>query len=136
MSGPAPAVRPRALVIEDEPSIVTSLEFLLGRAGFEVIVSADGEEAMALAARLQPRLVVLDVMLPGMDGLEVCRRLRADPALGTARILMLTARGGAVDVEKGIAAGADLYMTKPFATRDFIAAVERLAGPAGERVSD
>lgn len=119
----------KVLIAEDEPSIVLSLEFLLRGAGYEVAVAANGADAMALAGKDLPDLVVLDVMLPSVDGFEVCRRLRADPATRRARILMLTARGRASEVEKGLAAGADAYLTKPFSTRELLKTVAGLLDP-------
>jgi len=118
----------RILIAEDEPNIVLSLEFLLQGAGYEVAVARDGAAAIKLAETLRPDLVVLDVMLPLVDGFEVCRRIRGNPATKDARILMLTARGRESEMEKGVAAGANAYMTKPFATRELMAAVAELLG--------
>ena len=117
------AVPRRVLVAEDEPNIVISLEFLLSGAGHEVAIARNGPEALDLAGRLRPDLVVLDVMLPMVDGFEVCRRLRAHPATQGTRILMLTARGRQSEIDKGMAAGADAYMTKPFATKELLETV-------------
>jgi DNA-binding response OmpR family regulator len=116
----------RVLIAEDEPSIVLSLEFLLGGAGYHVITARDGASALELARRHEPDLIVLDIMLPGMNGFEVCQALRADEVLGDVRILMLTARGGEHEIEKGRALGADAYVTKPFATRELVSTVRRL----------
>lgn len=118
----------RILIAEDEPNIVLSLEFLLTEAGYEVTVARDGAEALRVAAALRPALVVLDVMLPSVNGFEVCRSLRENPETRSARILMLTARGRESEIAKGMAAGADAYMTKPFATRELVDAVARLLG--------
>lgn len=116
----------RVLIAEDEANIVISLEFLLREAGYEVAVARDGEEALKLVGELHPDLVVLDVMLPLINGFEVCRRIRADGGLGTVRVLMLTARGRAAEAERGIAAGADAYMIKPFATKELVKMVREL----------
>ena len=121
-SSPGPR---RILIVEDEPSIVASLEFLLKSAGHEVFVARDGEEALRQDAALDPDLVVLDVMLPAVSGFEVCRQIREKRAART-RILMLTARGQESEMQKGIAAGADAYMTKPFSTKELMQAVARL----------
>jgi two-component system, OmpR family, alkaline phosphatase synthesis response regulator PhoP len=122
----------RILIAEDEPSIVLSLEFLLTNAGYAVAVARHGTEALRLVEELQPDLVVLDIMLPAVNGFEVCRRIREDPRLAHIRILMLTARGRDTEVRKGRALGADAYMTKPFATRELVATVNHLLGrPAG-----
>jgi len=113
-------VTKRILIAEDEPSILLSLEFLLGQAGHEVTVARDGAEALRLIGAAPPDLVVLDVMLPSINGFEVCRRLRADAATRDVRILLLTARGRESEVAKGMTAGADAYMTKPFATKELL----------------
>ena len=119
----------KILVAEDEPSIVISLEFLLKGAGYAVTVARDGSEALKLAESLVPDLVVLDVMLPAVNGFEVCRRIRENAATRRMKILMLTARGRESEMEKGVAAGANAYMTKPFATRELVETVARLLGP-------
>ena len=125
------AVPRKVLVAEDEPSIVISLEFLLKNAGHEVSVAGNGQEALDLTERVRPDLIVLDVMLPSVDGFEVCRRIRANPATRNTRILILTARGRPGEMEKGVAAGANAYVTKPFATKELLEAVTRLLAPAG-----
>ena len=118
----------KILIAEDEPNIVVSLEFLLKGAGYEVAVARDGAVAINLAATLHPDLVVLDVMLPLLDGFEVCRQIRGNPVTKDTRILMLTARGRESEMEKGVAAGANAYMTKPFATKELIETVAGLIG--------
>ena len=118
----------KILIAEDEPSIVVSLEFLLRNAGHEVTVARDGEEALRLVATARPDLVVLDIMLPSVSGFEVCRGIREDPATRGTRVLMLTARGRESEMQKGIAAGADAYMTKPFSTKELMEVVARLLG--------
>jgi len=118
----------KVLIAEDDPSIVLSLEFLLQSAGYEVLVARTGSEALALIDRARPDLVVLDIMLPGVNGLEVCRSVRASAALGETRILMLTARGRESEVQRGLVQGADAYMTKPFATRELVRTVRQLLG--------
>jgi DNA-binding response OmpR family regulator len=120
----------RVLIVDDEPNIVLSLEFLLRQQGYEVSVAASGEEALAAAARQPPDLVVLDVMLPGLDGFEVCRLLRERPEHAGLRILLLTARGREVERVRGLEEGADAYVTKPFSTRELMKTVaELLTGP-------
>ena len=118
----------RILVAEDEPSIVLSLEFLLGEAGFEVLTTGNGMDALAIAEQCKPDLLVLDLMLPIVDGFAVCRTLRANPALRDMRILMLTARGREHEVARGIALGANAYVTKPFGTRELMKTVSELLG--------
>lgn len=120
----------RILIAEDEPSIVLSLEFLLQDAGYEVVVARDGDEALRMAKRTTPDLIVLDIMLPLLDGFEVCRRIRADPAFDNTRILMLTARGRESGLEKSLMLGADDYMTKPFSTRELTKRIGELLKPA------
>ena len=119
----------RILIVDDEPNIAASLEFLLHRGGYEVRVAHDGEDALAQAEAFVPQLVLLDVMMPKLNGYEVCQRLRQGGR--DVKIVMLTARGREVDVEKGKALGADLYVTKPFSTRELVAQVRELLGPAG-----
>jgi DNA-binding response OmpR family regulator len=117
----------RVLIADDEPNIVISLEFLLSRAGFEVASVANGEDALVAILRNRPDVLLLDVMLPGRDGFEVCQAIRQDPAFATLKIVMLTAKGRAPEVTKGLALGADAYVTKPFATRELVETVKRLA---------
>ncbi len=118
----------RVLIADDEQNIVLSLEFLMRRAGFEVAVALDGEAALQAFAEQPPDLVVLDVMLPKLNGFDVCRRIRANPAWQGAKVLMLTARGREAEVAKGMEVGADVYMTKPFSTKELVARVKALAG--------
>ena len=117
----------RILIVDDEPNIAASLEFLLQRGGYEVRVAHNGEEALTLAESFAPQLVLLDVMMPKLNGYEVCQRLRQHER--QVKIVMLTARGREVDQEKGKALGADLYVTKPFSTRELVAQVRELLGP-------
>jgi DNA-binding response OmpR family regulator len=94
--------------------------------GFETRVARDGDQALACLAAFRPHLVLLDLMLPRRSGFEVCRAIRGDPALASARVLMLTAKGGTGDEARGMAAGADDYLTKPFATRELVARARAL----------
>lgn len=118
----------RVLLAEDEPNIAELLRFLLGRAGFEVETHADGAAALSAALANPPTLVILDVMLPGLDGLEVLNRLRADPRGRDLRILVLTAKGQRADRQAAVDGGADLFITKPFSNEELVGAVRRLAG--------
>lgn len=115
------------LIAEDEPNIVESLRFLLERAGFEIRVASDGRQALETALELQPAVLVLDLMLPELDGYEVLRRLRAEPNGKDLPVLMLTAKGQRIDRETALECGADLFMTKPFANAEITAAVTELA---------
>ena len=114
------------LVVDDEPNILLSLEFLMKQAGFEVRTARDGEEAMAAVRESQPDLMLLDINMPRMNGYEVCEQVRADPQFKGMRIVMLTARGRDIEREKGLALGADDYVTKPFATQEVVAKVREL----------
>ena len=116
------------LIVDDEPNILLSLQFLMKKTGYEVRTAKDGEEALAEIARAAPDLVLLDVMMPKIDGFSVCQRIRANPEWKDMRIIMLTARGRDVEREKGLALGADDYITKPFSTKDAIARVEAVLG--------
>jgi two-component system, OmpR family, alkaline phosphatase synthesis response regulator PhoP len=118
----------RVLIADDEPNIVTSLEFLMEQAGMEVRVARNGQEAIDLAASFRPDLVVLDVMMPVLNGYEVCQRLKSDPDLRHVRVLMLSAKGRDVEVAKGRELGADGYITKPFSTRELVSKVRELLG--------
>jgi len=118
----------KVLIADDEQNIVISLEFLMKREGFEVLVANDGEEAIQRIRADQPDLVLLDVMMPKKSGFEVCQEVKADPALGAVRILMLTAKGRDTEVAKGLALGADAYMTKPFSTKELVEKVRSLLG--------
>jgi DNA-binding response OmpR family regulator len=120
----------RILIVDDEPNIVVSLEYLMRREGFETAVASDGETALAAVTKLPPDLLILDVMLPAMNGFEVCRRLRADPRLAGLKILMLTAKGRDTEVAKGLGLGADAYVTKPFSTKDLVVQIRQLLGVA------
>ena len=108
----------KILVADDEPNIVISLEYLMKREGYTVLVARDGQEALDMIARDKPDLVLLDAMMPKKSGFEVCQAVRASEELHTTKILMLTAKGRDTDVAKGLALGADAYMTKPFSTRE------------------
>lgn len=119
------------LVVDDEANIVLSLEFLLKRAGYDVRVARNGEEAVKAVAERTPDLVILDVMMPTLDGYHVCETIRADPKLRSVRILMLTAKSRDVEREKALALGADDYVTKPFSTRDLVERVKTILGPGG-----
>lgn len=116
----------RILIADDEPNIVASLEFLMRKCDYEVCVARDGDEALQLAETFRPDLVLLDVMMPRRSGFEVCRLLRENPALRPIRIVMLSARGRDVEVGKGLALGADAYVTKPFSTKELVAKVREL----------
>jgi DNA-binding response OmpR family regulator len=120
----------RVLGVDDEPNIVMSLEFLMKRAGFEVRVARNGREALEALEGAAPDLLLLDVMMPEIDGYEVCERIRARPEWAGTKIIMLTARGRDVERQRGLALGADLYVTKPFSTRELVEQAKVLLGVA------
>jgi DNA-binding response OmpR family regulator len=120
----------KVLIADDEQNIVISLEFLLKREGFEVLVAADGEAALQMVAEQHPDLVLLDVMMPKRNGYEVCQRMRARPDWRGIKIIMLSAKGRDVEVSKGVSLGADLYVTKPFSNAELVAQINALLGPA------
>ena len=121
----------KILVVDDEPNIVLSLEFLMKQAGFQVRTASDGEAGLAAIAAEQPDLVLLDVMMPRKNGYEVCQAIRANPDWKAIRIIMLTAKGREVEREKGLALGADDYITKPFSTQEVVERVRELLAEAG-----
>ena len=116
----------RILIADDEPNILISLEYLMKREGYEVLLARDGLQALDVLRREHPRLVLLDVMMPGKNGFEVCQELRADEAIKDTVVLMLTAKGRDADVAKGMGVGADAYVTKPFSTRELVEKVRAL----------
>ena len=117
----------RILLAEDEENILTSPTFLLERAGYDVFVETEGPQALQTALSSPPDVLVLDVMLPEMDGYEILRRLRAAPETEQLPILMLTAKGQREDRETALRFGADLFITKPFANSEIISAIGQLA---------
>lgn len=117
----------RVLLAEDEPNIAESITFLLERAGFEVTVENDGREALDAVMADAPDVLVLDVMLPGLDGYEILRTLRADRERESLPVLMLTAKGQREDREMALKCGADLFITKPFSNAEIVSAVRKLA---------
>jgi len=116
------------LIVDDEEYIVTSLEYVMKSAGYEVVVAYDGEQAIEKVKETAPDLLLLDVMMPKLDGFEVCEKIRANPLWESIRIIMLTAKGRDSERDKGISLGADAYMTKPFSTRDILKRVMELLG--------
>jgi len=118
------------LVVDDEPNIILSLEYLMKRSGYEVRVARDGEEALTSILTAPPDLVLLDINIPKRNGYEVCQAIRANPDLNNVRILMVTAKGRDVEIEKGLALGADGYATKPFSTKELAERVAALINGA------
>ncbi len=116
----------KVLIADDEPNIVISLEFLMQQSGYEVGIARDGEEALAQMTAFQPDLVLLDIMLPLHSGFEVCQKIRENKAWDRVRVVMLSAKGRELEVSKGLALGADAYITKPFSTRELVEKVGAL----------
>lgn len=119
-------MKQKILVVDDEPEAVELLEFNLKQAGYEVTTAADGEEALKKAKATQPALMVLDLMLPELDGLEVCKLLRRDQTTARIPILMLTAKAAEIDRVLGLELGADDYVTKPFSPRELVLRVKKI----------
>jgi len=121
----------KVLIADDEPNIVTSLEFLMTRSGYEVEIARNGEEALALVESFMPDLVLLDVMMPQRSGYEVCQKIRSRSDWRHIKIVILSAKGREAEVSKGLSVGADAYVTKPFSNRELIARVAGLLGESG-----
>jgi len=119
-------MKPKILIVDDEPDALELISYNLKAAGFDVVTAADGEEALKKARAAQPALVVLDVMLPEVDGLEVCKILRREPATATVPVIMLTAKAAEIDRVLGLELGADDYVTKPFSPRELVLRVKAL----------
>jgi len=118
----------KILIADDEPNIVTALEYLLRRSGYEVHIARNGDEALRQVEAHVPDLVLLDVMMPQRSGYDVCKRMRERPDWRHIKIVMLSAKGRDAEVNRGLAAGADLYVTKPFSTREFVEKINALLG--------
>jgi DNA-binding response OmpR family regulator len=123
----------KVVIADDEPNIVTSLEFLMKRGGYEVRVARNGDEALRIVEQFVPDVILLDVMMPRTSGYEVCRRLRERHEFRHIKIVILSARGREAEVSEGLAMGADTYITKPFSSRELMSVVGALLenAPAG-----
>jgi DNA-binding response OmpR family regulator len=124
---------PRVLIADDEPNIVLALELLMKKEGYEVLAVDDGQKAFEAVKEFRPELVLLDIMMPKMDGYEVCQRIRSEASLKGIYIIMLTAKGREVEKEKGLALGADYYITKPFSTREVLSKVREILSGEADR---
>ncbi len=132
-------MKPKILVVDDEPDAVELIEFNLKAAGYDVVTAADGEEALKKTRSLLPSLIVLDLMLPEVDGLEVCKILRRDAQTSAIPIIMLTAKAAEIDRVLGLELGADDYIAKPFSPRELVLRIKRLlrsGQPATEEKMD
>ena len=125
------AVRSKILVVDDEPEAVELIEFNLKQAGFDVVAAADGAEALKKARATPPSLILLDLMLPEVDGLEVCKILRRDPATARIPIVMVTAKAAEIDRVLGLELGADDYITKPFSPRELVLRIKNILQRSG-----
>ena len=114
------------LIVDDEPNIVVPLEFLMEQNGYDVVVAHSGEEALESIAKYKPDLILLDIMLPGIDGFEVCQIVRLKPEWQKTKIIFLTAKGRDVDIAQGMVLGADAYITKPFSNAEIVGKVRKL----------
>lgn len=121
---------PHILIVDDEPNIVMSLEFLMRKNGYQVGIARNGTEALAALDQALYDLVLLDVMLPDVDGLQVCRQLRQRPDRAATKVILLSAKSRETDLRQGYEAGADLYISKPFSTRQLMEKVRALLGRA------
>jgi two-component system alkaline phosphatase synthesis response regulator PhoP len=119
-------VAKKILIVDDEPNILTALEFFLQRSGYDVIVAQDGETALDQVEQHLPDLVLLDVMMSGISGYEVCQRMRAHAEWQHIKIVMLSAKGREVEVNKGLSIGADSYVTKPFSNKGLVDKIEEV----------
>jgi len=116
----------KILIVDDEPNIVVPLQFLMEQKGYEVRIAENGEQAMEAISSFSPDLVLLDIMLPGISGFEVCQTIRENRSLGNIKIVLVTALGRDIDMAKGMALGADAYITKPFSNTEIVERVREL----------
>ena len=125
--------RTRVMIVEDEQSLLSLETIILSSRGFDVSACADGSTALEKLGRERHDLVILDIMLPDIDGFEVCRRIRSNPATAAIPVIMLTARKNSADHERGLAAGANAYMTKPFKTAQLVETIAAVLASAAKR---
>jgi DNA-binding response OmpR family regulator len=117
----------KVLIVDDEPNILLSLEFLMKKEGYAVFIARDGEEAFEIINKEQPDIVLLDIMMPKVDGYQVCEFIKNNEETAITKVIFLSAKSKEVDVEKGYSVGADLYISKPFSTRDLVKKVSVMA---------
>ncbi|MFC1879889.1 response regulator transcription factor [Thermodesulfobacteriota bacterium] len=120
------------LIVDDEPSIVVPIQFLMEQQGYSVLVAENGEDALDVIYKYKPDLILLDIMLPRIDGYEVCEIVRLNPEYRGIKIIFLTAKGREVEIAKGLSLGADAYITKPFSNTELIAKVKELLENSNE----
>ncbi|MFC1880210.1 response regulator transcription factor [Thermodesulfobacteriota bacterium] len=122
------------LIVDDEPGVVVPVQFLMEQQGYKVIIANNGEDALALIYKYKPNLVLLDIMLPGIDGYEVCEIVRLNANYRNVKIIFLTAKGREAEIAKGLALGADAYITKPFSNDALVVKVKELLEDTYENV--
>ncbi len=120
------------LIVDDEPSIVVPIQFLMEQQGYSVLVAENGEDALDVIYKYKPDLILLDIMLPRIDGYEVCEIVRLNPEYRDTKIIFLTAKGREVEIAKGLSLGADAYITKPFSNTELVAKVKELLKDSNE----
>ena len=120
------------LIVDDEPSIVVPIQFLMEQQGYSVLVAENGEDALDVIYKYKPDLILLDIMLPRIDGYEVCEIVRLNPEYRDIKIIFLTAKGREVEIAKGLALGANAYITKPFSNTELVAKVKELLDNTNE----
>ena len=120
------------LIVDDEPSIVVPIQFLMEQQGYSVLVAENGEDALDVIYKYKPDLILLDIMLPRIDGYEVCEIVRLNPEYRDVKIIFLTAKGREVEIAKGLALGADAYIVKPFSNTELVAKVKELLDTTNE----
>lgn len=116
----------KILIVDDEPNILLSLDFLMKKNGYQVFIARNGEEALTIALQEKPSVVILDIMMPKVDGYEVCQYIKRDSLLKHTHVIFLSAKSKEVDIQAAYEAGADLYLTKPFSTRTLVEKVGEL----------
>lgn len=116
----------KILIVDDEPNIVIPLQFLMEQNGYVTLVAQSGEEALEAVSKYEPALILLDIMLPGIDGFEVCEIIKLNPEWKDIKIIFLTAKGRDVDIAKGMVLGADEYISKPFSNKRIVECVKKL----------
>lgn len=121
---------PLILVVDDDPYILMSLEFLMKKAGYEVMIARNGAEALELIESRKPALVLLDIMMPDVDGYAICSHIKSTPELTSTEVIFVSAKTRDADVQKGLSLGAARYISKPFSTRELMAQVNEVLGSA------
>lgn len=116
----------KILIVDDEPSILMSLEFLMHKEGYQVFIARDGAEALDIINKHTPDIIILDIMMPEVDGYEVCQLVKANASTSHIKVIFLSAKSKKEDIEKGLEMGADLYLTKPFSTRTLMTQIKSL----------